>query len=144
MIVIDANLLIYAYNSEAPEHEAARKWLEQTFSSPELIGLPIESLYAFLRISTTPRSSGYRLSIEQAIELVDSWLSIPQVTMLLPERNYWSVLRGMLLQGKAAGRLVTDAQIAAITVEYGGTLYTNDRDFSRFPGLNWVNPLEAS
>lgn len=142
MIVIDANLLIYAYNSEAPQHNGAREWLEQTFSSPELIGLPIESIYAFLRISTTPRSSGYRLSIEQALELVDSWLAIPHVTLLLPERGYWSVLKRMLLQGKAAGRLVTDAQIAAITAEYGGTLYTDDRDFARFPGLNWINPLE--
>lgn len=143
MIVIDANLLIYAYNSEAPQHDAAREWLERAFSSPGLIGLPIESIYAFLRISTTPRSSGYRLSIEQALELVDSWLSIPHVRMLLPERNYWSLLRRMLLHGKAGGRLVTDAQIAAITLEYGGTLYTNDRDFARFPGLNWINPLET-
>jgi predicted nucleic acid-binding protein len=47
----------------------------------------------------------------------------------------------MILEGQASGPLVSDAEIAAITIEHGGVLHTADRDFARFPGLRWKNPL---
>ena len=72
---------------------------------------------------------------------MQEWLQQPSVRILIPGDNHWPVLRRMILEGGASGPLVTDAQLAALTIEYGGVLYTADRDFARFPGLGWENPL---
>ena len=141
MKLLDANLLIYAYDSDSVQHKTARRWLEEAFSSPERIGLPVQSIAAFLRITTHRRLLSSRRSMEQAIAIVDSWLVLPQVEVLLPTDRHWPLMRQMLIEGSASGDLVTDAQLAAATVEVGGVLLTNDRDFSRFPGLRWNNPL---
>jgi len=140
MIVLDANILLYAYDTEAPQHSAARKYLEQIFSGRDPIGIPSHSVAAFLRIMT---HSGLRsrFSLKEAIETVDEWFLLPQVRLLVPGERHWALLKRTLLEGHAAGRLVTDAEIAAITIEFGGELQTNDRDFTRFPGLRWKNPL---
>lgn len=141
MIILDANLLIYAYDSGAKEHAAARRWLEELFSSPQLIGLPIQTLSAFLRIITHSRLPGTRFAVEEAVEIVDEWLALPQVRLLVPGERHWAHLRRALLEGNASGPLVTDAHIAAVAAEFGGIVHTKDRDFARFPGLRWVNPL---
>jgi len=141
VIVLDANILLYAYSFEAPEHSAARGYLERIFAAREKIGLPLQSIAAFLRIVTHPRLGRTRISLAEAVEVVDQWLSLPQVRVLVPGESHWHILRRMLIEGHATGRLVTDAQIAAVTVEFGGELQTNDRDFARFPGLRWQNPL---
>ncbi|MGB0046382.1 MAG: PIN domain-containing protein, partial [Terriglobales bacterium] len=84
---------------------------------------------------------GARVAVEQAVHIVEEWLQQPNVQILVPGDQPWSVLRRMILEGRASGPLVSDAQIAALTIEYGGVLYTADRDFARFPGLRWKNPL---
>ena len=141
MKVLDANLLIYAYDSSSGQHRVARKWLEHLFSSSEHVGIPVQTVAAFLRITTHPRLLRSRLSIEQAVGIVESWLMLPQVRLLYPAAEHWPLLRQTMLDGQASGDLITDAQIAALTVEAGGVLQTNDRDFGRFPGLRWQNPL---
>ena len=141
MIVIDANLLIYAYDSHSVLHKKSMAWLERTFSGAEVVGLPWQSISAFLRVITNRRLSGTRVSVEQAVQIVDEWLGQPLTQVLVPGDDHWSVLKRMIEEGRAAGPLVIDAQIAALTVEYGGVLHTADRDFARFPGLRWKNPL---
>lgn len=144
MIVLDVNLLLYAYDEQAPEHGKARDWLEDLFSGDELVGLPWQTLAAFVRISTYPHQTGQRFSLRQAVLIVDQWLDLPIVRVLNPGEYHWRIYRKTLLDGDARGKLAPDAQLAALTMEYGGVLYTNDRDFARFPGLRWVNPLAAS
>ena len=141
MIVLDANLLIYAYDSGSVFHAKARAWAENTFSSTEAVGLPWQAITAFLRIMTNKRLPGARFTIEQASQIVDRWLTQPNVRPLAPGENHWPLLRSMLIEGQASGALTNDAQIAALTIEYGGVLHTADRDFARFPGLRWTNPL---
>lgn len=141
MIVIDANLLIYSYNSGAARHVKAREWLEETLSGEEVVGLPWQSIAAFVRIMTDPRLPGQRFTAPEAVEVVAGWLNQATVRVLTPGEVHWAVFRRMVVEGQASGPLVTDAQIAALTVEYGGVLHTTDRDFARFPGLRWVNPL---
>lgn len=141
MIVLDANILLYAYDTESPQHRPARAYLEKIFSATDPVGIPIQSASAFLRIMTQPGLRHGRFSLQEAVEIVEEWLSLPQVRLLTPGERHWTVFRRMLLEGHASGRLVTDAQIAAITLEFGGELQTNDRDFARFPGLRWTNPL---
>ena len=141
MIVLDANLLIYSYNSGSAHHTKAREWLEQTLSGVEAVGLPWQSIAAFVRIMTDLRLPGERFTAREAVEVVTRWLDQPMVRVLTPGDDHWALFRRMVLEGQASGPLVSDAQVAALAVEYGAVLYTTDRDFARFPGLRWVNPL---
>lgn len=143
MIVLDANLLLYAYNSSAPNHPQARKFIEAVFSGTEIVGLPWQTISAFLRIVTNRQLPGDRLPMEEAVALVEEWTALPVVHLLAPRERHWAFFRRMLVEGQASGPLATDAQLAALTIENGGVLYTTDRDFARFPGLKWVNPLSS-
>ena len=144
MIVLDANLLIYAYDSTTPEHGRARAWIEEVFSGHESIGLPWLSIYAFVRILTHPGMPSSKLTTQSAVGIVDQWLNLPHVLTLAPSDRYWPSFREMLIGGDVKGRLTTDAALAALTIEHAGILYTNDRGFARFPGLRWINPLQLA
>ena len=144
MIVVDVNLLLYAYDGRAALHDRARLWWQSVISESELIGLPWQTIHGFLRISTDQRISGNQVSMESSLALVEQWMNLPNVRVLIPGERHWSLLRRMLLEGQARGPLVTDAQLTALTIEYGGVLHTTDRDFARFQGLRWVNPLLES
>jgi predicted nucleic acid-binding protein len=87
------------------------------------------------------RLPGSGLALEPAVQIVEEWLELPNVRILVPGDRHWSVLRRMIVEGQASGPLIGDAQLAALTIEYGAVLYTADQDFARFPGLRWVNPL---
>lgn len=141
MIVLDANILLYAYHEESARHARARAFLEDIFSGSELIGLPWQCVIAFLRITTNPAFPGKRLHQQEAVEIVETWMEQPRVVLLAPEERHWPLLRSAILGGQASGTLVSDAHLAALTIEHGGVLYTSDRDFTRFPGLRWKNPL---
>jgi uncharacterized protein len=141
MIVVDANLLLYAYSESSPHHQKARNWLEALFSGSEAVGLPWQTLAAFIRIATDPRITGYRRSREEVIQTTRQWLEQSCVRLLVPSDQTISIFHEMVVEGQASGPLVSDAELAALTVEHGGVLHTADRDFARFPGLRWVNPL---
>ena len=141
MILVDANLLLYAYHPRAEQHEASRSWLETTLSGPELVRFAWVTLWAFLRISTNPRVFERPLSTGEAEAAVSSWLSQPVAGVLDPGERHWDILCRLLHEGQATGPLVMDAALAALALEHGATLHTTDRDFSRFPGLKWKNPL---
>jgi len=140
--VLDANILLYAYDADSEKHAKARAWVEQVFSDGTPVGLPWQTVAAFLRVVTNTRLPGKRLTAAEAAEIVDQWLDQPNVRPLSPGDQHWTLFRQMLVEGQARGPLVTDAQLAALTIEYGGILQTTDRDFARFPGLRWHNPLE--
>jgi toxin-antitoxin system PIN domain toxin len=140
VIVLDANILFYSYSTGSPEHQKARACVESLFSGTELVGLPWQTITAFLRISTNPRLPGTRSGIEAAREVQD-WLEQPNVRLLSPGDDHWRVLCRMIFEGQAFGPMISDAQIAALTIENGAVLYSSDRDFARFPGLRWINPL---
>lgn len=144
MILVDANLLLYAYYTRAPEHARSRAWLEAALSGPERVGFAWLTLWAFLRIATNPRVFDRPLSVTEAESAVSSWLAQPAAIILEPEERHWEILRGLMRDGQTAGPLVTDAVVASIAIEHGATLYTTDRDFSRFIGLKWLNPLAAA
>jgi uncharacterized protein len=141
VIVVDANLLLYAYGESSPYHSKARTWLEATLSGADLVAFPWQTLAAFVRIATDPRVPGYRRSGHEVLRVINEWLEQPVVRVLAPGDHYWQIFQQMVMEGQAAGRLVSDAEIAALTIESGGVLHTSDRDFARFPGLRWVNPL---
>jgi toxin-antitoxin system PIN domain toxin len=141
MMLVDANILLYAYNPRATKHQASRQWLEATLSGPELVRLAWMSVWAFLRISTNPRVFEQPLSAEEADVVVSSWLAQPGVGIVEPGERHWEILRALLRDGQSTGPLVMDAALAALALEHGATLYSTDRGFARFPGLAWIDPL---
>jgi hypothetical protein len=144
VIVLDVNLLIYAYDTTTPQHKNARRWVEAVFSGVETVGLPWQTISAFLRISTNSRLPGDRFTMNEAADIVDRWAALPTVHFLTHGGRHWAYFRRMLVDGAVTGPLTTDAQLAALTMENGGVLYTTDRDFARFPGLKWINPLASN
>ena len=141
MTVIDVNILLYAYDSDSSFHAQARTWVERTFSSEHPIGLPWQTILAFLCIATNARLQGRRFTMREAVQIVQTWMDQPNVRVLGPGDGHWLMLSQTLIAGQASGPLVTDAALAALTIEHGGVLHTTDRDFARFPGLRWTNPL---
>jgi len=143
MILVDANLLLYAYHPRAEQHEASRAWLEATLSGSQLVRFAWLTIWAFLRVSTNPRVFDRPLSTAEAEAAVSSWLDQPVAGILDAGERHWDILCSLLHTGQATGPLVMDAVLAAIAIEHGATLHTTDRDFSRFPGLKWKNPLTS-
>jgi toxin-antitoxin system PIN domain toxin len=142
MILIDANLLLYAYHERAEQHRAARAWLEATLSGSELVRFAWVTLWAFLRIATNPRVFERPLSAAEAAAAVSSWLDPPVAAVLDPAERHLEILTALMQDAQASGPLVMDAAIAALAIEHGATLCTTDRDFARFAGLKWRNPLQ--
>jgi hypothetical protein len=143
MILVDANLLLYAYHPESEEHPRAAAWLESVLNGADPVGLAWMTIWAFVRIITNPRVFARPLKASQAVAIVDDWLAQPSVVLLEPGDGHWEKLRRLLTDGRVAGPLVTDAALAALALEHGAVLCTADRDFLRFPTLERHNPLEA-
>jgi toxin-antitoxin system PIN domain toxin len=141
MIAIDANLLLYAYDAAAPEHDRARAWLEATFSASPVVGLPLISVLAFLRITTDRRLSAAAHTPERAAEIVGSWLQRENVSILEPGTRHWPIFFATLSDAGATGPRISDVHLAALAIEHGATFYTNDRDFRVFPQLEVRFPL---
>jgi toxin-antitoxin system PIN domain toxin len=137
----DVNLFLYAYDSHSIRHEPASAWLEQTLSGTETVGLAWIVLLAFIRLSTRSVVVEEPLAVETAIELVQSWLDQPCVTVVSPTERHPAVLRELLAPLGTAGNLTTDAHLAALAIEHGAQLCSSDTDFARFGGLRWKDPL---
>jgi uncharacterized protein len=143
VILVDANLLIYAYNTASPEHAVAREWLEATIAQAEPVALPWSVIFAFLRIITNQKILPQPLTIDEAISIVDEWLTLPTMTLVDRSSHHWSIARRVLQQSQVHGPLVTDAELAALAIEHDATVFTADRDFARFTGLRVINPLAS-
>jgi uncharacterized protein len=141
MKIVDTNLLVYAYVPALPQHAAARRWLEQTLTEDESVGLAWASVLGFVRVVTSPRIFRVPLLVDRAVAVVDDWFQQQSVEIIQPTPRHWPTLREMLTKGQAGGSMTTDAHVAALAVEHGATVYTTDRDFLRFPGVRVVNPL---
>jgi toxin-antitoxin system PIN domain toxin len=143
VILVDANLLLYAYDASSNRHEPARRWWEEQLSRPEPVRIAWSSLVAFVRIGTHVRVFEQPLTAEEACTAVETWLDRPMVDVAEPGPRHWEILRGLLVGSQASGNLVTDAHLAALAIEHGMVLMSTDRDFARFAGLAWKDPLVA-
>ena len=144
MICPDVNLLLYAVNDLYPQHAKAKCWWDSALSGAEPVGLGHVVVLGFVRISTNKKIFDRPLTILEATTEIDSWLKQPCVEWINPSSFHWDTYKAMLLNGKAGSNLTTDAHIATLASEVGATVYSNDTNFDRFPGLKVVNPLMAS
>jgi len=143
VILVDANILLYACNAAADLHVESRDWLDEKLNGTARVGLPWSSLLAFLRIATNPRVFRSPLTMAMAWEQVSSWLSAETAWAPEPTERHAAVLGNLLALPGVHGNLVPDANLAALAIEHGLTLCSTDGDFARFPGLAWLNPLTA-
>jgi toxin-antitoxin system PIN domain toxin len=141
LILVDANILLYAEDSRSLLHNEARQWWDAQLSGSSPVCLCWTVLSAYVRIGTNPRVFEHPLSLEEATARIQSWLDQPCTRLIVPTKRHWEVFRNLLVEGKAAANLVTDAHLAALAIEHGCALVSTDSDFSRFPKLRWRNPL---
>ncbi|MFW6200619.1 MAG: type II toxin-antitoxin system VapC family toxin [Gemmatimonadota bacterium] len=142
MILVDANLLVYAKVSDFSQHEQVREWLDSELGGRTGVGLPWPSLLAFVRLVSNPRIFERALAVSEAWKQVEEWLDLAVTWIPEPTERHRSILASLIPEvGRA--ELVPDAHLAALAMEYGLVLQTTDRDFSRFSGLRWRNPLEG-
>lgn len=142
--LVDANLILWAHHRQFPVHDAARRWWRRVISELPLVGIPWPSILAFVRISTHPRALERPLEIGTAWEIVETWLDRPNVWIPVPTDRHRSILGPLLESGRASGNHVPDAHLAALAIEWGLELQSADRDFARYPGLRWRDPLAGT
>jgi len=140
-MLVDANILLYAVDAAAPLHHRAKDWLTDQLRGARRVGLPWESLVAFVRIATHPRAAKRPLSAAEAWRFVQEWLAVPVVWAPVPTDEHARVLGQLVTKYQLAGNLVPDAHLAALAIEHGLEICSADTDFARFTEVRWRNPL---
>jgi len=140
-MLLDANLLLHAVNRIATQHDAAAAWLSEQLNGSRRVGLPWQSLAAFLRVATHPRAFERPLSPAIAWNRVTDWLGAQVAWVPVPGAQHARILGQLVTAHDVRGNLVPDAILAALAIEHGLTLYSSDTDFARFRELRWDDPL---
>ncbi len=140
-MLVDANLLLFAVDEHSRWHRAAREWVEESLNGPRRVGLPWQTLGAFLRISTHPRAAEVPLGPDEAWGHVEAWLDAPAAWIPQPTAAHAEVLGSLIRSYQLRSNMVPDAQLAAVAIEHGLTIFSADTDFARFTEIRWENPL---
>lgn len=143
-MLVDANVLLFAVHRGSPFHGVAKDWLTRSLNGPRRVGLPWQSLAAFLRIATHPRAFATPLEPDTAWERVTDWLSSPAAWIPQAGARHADIFGALVIRHQVRGNLVPDAQLAALALEHGLTVVSADTDFARFTEVGWENPLAAA
>ncbi len=142
MIAIDTNILVYAHREDSAWHEPALARLTELAEGRRPWAIPWPCIHEFLAIATHPRIFSPPTPVNLAIEQVSAWIESPRLILLNEEAGYWEALRSLVGNGRIAGPQIHDARVAALCLHHGvQELWSADRDFSRFPGIEVRNPL---
>ena len=137
---MDANVLLHVVNQRAAEHDAAQAWLRGALGAGEAVAFAWTVVLAFVRVATHRAVFPRPLTMGQATDAVEAWLSLPSAITVEPTRRHLPLLRGLLERAPSAGNLVPDAHLAALALEHGATVVSFDRDFARFEGVGLHRP----
>ena len=135
MLLPDLNVLIGAHRGDSPAHPGCRDWLRSVYAGDEPFGLCAPVLIGLVRILTHPGVFTPPDTHDEAFAFVRSLLSHPNAVVLNPGRDHVRLFEELCRAADARGDLVTDAYLAALAIETGAVLVSDDRDFARFPGL---------
>jgi len=141
--LVDANVLLYAVNSDAQHHERSRRWLDGALSGGETVAFAWVALLAFVRLATRDGLFEAPLTLDGAMDRVDAWLSAPPAVVVQPSVDHARLVRALLGPISTAGNLVNDAHLAALAIENRCGIVSFDNHFSRFDGVAWRVPGES-
>ena len=141
MIVCDVNLLLYAYDTRSEFHKEAAKWWEGVLGGKESVGLPWSVIHGFLRTMTNRKVFEIPFTCDEVFEIVESWLELPHVTIIVAGAKHLITMQQILRESNSCHRMLTDAHIAALAIEYRAIIHTHDRDFRRFSGVRLHDTL---
>ena len=144
MILLDVNILLYAHNASSPHHLPAREWVEQAMARRDELGLPWSTIHGFLRITTNPAAYPLPRDLNSSCQVIDDYLVRSNVSVVDPAPDYWALFRKVVTDAQATHRLLPDAHLATLALQHNATICTNDRDFSRFPGIKVIYPLQPA
>ena len=143
MRIVDLNVLLYAVNSDAAQHEVVRAWWETAVNDEETVGLAWIVLLGFLRVATNAHVFPRPLAPDAAAAKLDAWLALDNVAIVREKEDHWETLKPLLRAAGTAGNLTSDAHLAALAVSHDAVLVSCDTEFSRFKDLRWENPLRS-
>ena len=141
MILLDANVLIYAFRRDTDNHTRYRAWLEEALAGEPIVGIPDQVFASVVRITTHPKVFVKPSTLDELFQYIHHIRTRSNVVSVVPGRTHWSIFQRLCKAVQARGNLVADAYLAALAIEKGAEWITSDRDFSRFPGLNWRAPV---
>jgi uncharacterized protein len=141
MILPDVNVLIYAFRRDSARHLVCKAWLDQTIAVDARFGLSPIALSAVVRIATHPRIFETQSTLDDAFGFCHDLLSQPHCEIVQPGERHWEIFERLCIQANITGARVTDAWFAALAIEHGCTWITYDRDYARFPELDWKEPI---
>jgi len=138
--IVDANVLLYAVNSDSDFHEDSRAWLDRALSGQDRVGFSWIALLAFVRLSTKVGLMPSPLPVRDAMDQVVAWLGAPSAAIAQPTGRHGDLLTSLLVEAGTGGNLTNDAHLAALAIEHRGTVVSYDTDFARFSGVSWARP----
>jgi len=141
--LVDANVMLYAVNSDAAHHDASRNWLDGALSGGDTVAFAWVALLAFVRLSTKVGLFPAPLTVHESMDRVDAWLAAAPAVVVEPTAHHSRVMRDLLASFGAGGNLVNDAHLAALAIEHRCTIVSFDNDFGRFSGVAWMQPTDA-
>jgi len=140
MKLVDANVLLYSVNSDAPHHDKSRRWLDNALSGDDTVAFAWIALLAFVRLSTKVALFPSPLGVDAALDRVDAWLGAPSAVVIEPTTDHARIVRSLLGPLGVGGNLVNDAHLAALAVENRCAIVSYDHDFTRFEGIRVEQP----
>jgi uncharacterized protein len=142
VILADVNIFVYAFRTDAVDHEKYRDWLEEQVNSPQAFGVASVALSGFIRIVTHPQVFSDPASLDEAICFAETLRGLPNCVDVRPGPRHWEIFSDLCRKANARGNLIPDAYLAALAIESGSEWITADRDYARFPGLRWRHPFD--